>query len=71
MSSAPATSGASMQPWHFGAVSDPEIQRRIRSAAEEGGRAFCSARATNEGLEGGVGVERAEGKTPWRSQNPG
>lgn len=31
---ATAPSGANQQPWHFVAVSDPEIRRRIRIAAE-------------------------------------
>ena len=29
-----APSGANQQPWHFAVVSDPEIKRQIRSAAE-------------------------------------
>lgn len=29
-----APSGANLQPWHFVAVSDPELKRRIRDAAE-------------------------------------
>jgi iodotyrosine deiodinase len=29
-----APSGANLQPWHFVAVSDPELKRRIREAAE-------------------------------------
>jgi len=29
-----APSGANMQPWHFVAVSDPEVKRQIREAAE-------------------------------------
>jgi iodotyrosine deiodinase len=30
-----APSGANMQPWHFVAVTDPEVKRKIRAAAEE------------------------------------
>lgn len=33
-----APSGANMQPWHFVAVSDPAVKRRIREAAEEAER---------------------------------
>ena len=29
-----APSGANQQPWHFAAVSDPAVKRRIREAAE-------------------------------------
>jgi len=31
---AAAPGGANMQPWHFVVVSDPEVKRRIREAAE-------------------------------------
>ena len=30
-----APSGANMQPWHFVAVSDPAIKRRVRTEAEK------------------------------------
>ena len=30
-----APSGANHQPWHFVAISDPKMKRRIRNAAEE------------------------------------
>ncbi len=45
-----APSGANLQPWHFVAVSDGEIKRRIRAAAEEEERAFYSGRAPQEWL---------------------
>jgi iodotyrosine deiodinase len=35
-----APSGANHQPWHFVAISDPDLKRRIRQAAEEEERAF-------------------------------
>lgn len=46
-----APSGANMQPWHFVVVSDPDVRRRIREAAEEEERAFYAERATSEWLE--------------------
>ena len=48
---ATAPSGANMQPWHFVVVSDPEVKRRIRFAAEEEERAFYRERAPQEWLE--------------------
>ena len=46
-----APSGANMQPWHFVAVQDPEIKRKIRQAAEEVERDFYGGRASDEWLE--------------------
>ena len=46
-----APSGANKQPWRFVAVSDPEIKRRIREAAEEEERRFYGGRAPDEWLE--------------------
>ncbi len=46
-----APSGANLQPWHFVAVSDPKIKRRIRSAAEDEERLFYEKRAPEEWLE--------------------
>ncbi len=46
-----APSGANHQPWHFVAVSDPPIKRRIREAAEAEERAFYDGRASAEWLE--------------------
>ena len=40
-----APSGAHRQPWHFAAVSDPELKRRIRHAAEVEERDFYTRRA--------------------------
>lgn len=45
-----APSGANHQPWHFAAVSSPEIKRRIRLAAEEEERDFYTHRASAEWL---------------------
>ena len=45
-----APSGAHMQPWHFVVVTDPEVRRRIRIAAEEEEREFYSGRAPDEWL---------------------
>ncbi len=47
---ASAPSGANMQPWHFCAISDPDIKRRIRIAAEEEERHFYAHRASPEWL---------------------
>lgn len=46
-----APSGANQQPWHFVAVSDPDVKRRIRVAAEAEEREFYERRAPEEWLE--------------------
>jgi len=46
-----APSGANMQPWHFVVVSDPEIKRKIRAAAEEEEQRFYHGRAPQEWLD--------------------
>lgn len=46
-----APSGAHKQPWHFAAISDPDIKRAIREAAEEEEEAFYGGRASDEWLE--------------------
>jgi iodotyrosine deiodinase len=46
-----APSGANLQPWHFVAVSDPDVKRRIRVAAEEEEREFYEHRAPKEWLD--------------------
>lgn len=46
-----APSGANQQPWHFVAVSDPSVKRRIREAAEAEEREFYERRAPEEWLE--------------------
>lgn len=47
---ATAPSGANLQPWHFVVVSDPDVKRRIREAAEEEEKEFYSRRAPQEWL---------------------
>src|SRR5258707_5730001 len=46
-----APSGANMQPWHFVVVSNPQVKRQIRVAAEEEERLFYGGRAPREWLE--------------------
>jgi len=46
-----APSGANKQPWHFTAISDPQIKARIRAAAEEEERAFYGGRAGDDWLQ--------------------
>jgi iodotyrosine deiodinase len=46
-----APNGANLQPWHFVAVSDPSIKRRIREGAEEEERAFYGGKAPQEWLD--------------------
>ncbi|MEL7309911.1 MAG: nitroreductase family protein [Pseudomonadota bacterium] len=45
-----APSGANMQPWHFSVISDPEVKRRVREAAEAEEREFYEHRASDEWL---------------------
>lgn len=45
-----APSGANQQPWHFVVVSDPELKRRIREAAEREESEFYRRRAPDEWL---------------------
>jgi len=46
-----APSGANMQPWHFVAVADPSVKKKIREAAEEEEREFYQNRAPDEWLD--------------------
>ena len=46
-----APNGAHRQPWHFVIVSDPEIKRAIREAAEEEEKEFYGGRAPDDWLE--------------------
>ena len=46
-----APSGANMQPWHFVVVSDPQVKRRIREAAEKEEEQFYGERAPQEWLD--------------------
>ncbi|HEY7818972.1 MAG TPA: nitroreductase family protein [Vicinamibacteria bacterium] len=51
LAAATAPSGANQQPWHFVVVSDPEIKKCIREAAEAEEREFYGGRAPDEWLE--------------------
>ncbi len=46
-----APSGANHQPWHFVAISNPEMKRKIRIAAEAEEKAFYAGKASEEWLE--------------------
>ncbi len=46
-----APSGANRQPWRFVVVTNPEIKRKIREAAEAEEREFYAGRAPDEWLE--------------------
>lgn len=46
-----APSGANLQPWQFVVVSNPEIKKRIREAAEKEEKEFYSSRAPQEWLD--------------------
>jgi iodotyrosine deiodinase len=46
-----APSGAHQQPWTFVVVSDPQVKRRLREAAEKEERRFYESRASDEWLE--------------------
>lgn len=46
-----APSGAHQQPWTFVAVSDPDLKRRIREAAEEEEREFYRGRAPQDWID--------------------
>jgi len=46
-----APNGANMQPWHFVVVSDSEVKKAIRLAAEAEERTFYAQRATPEWLD--------------------
>lgn len=70
-----APSGANHQPWHFVAISDPEVKRKIREAAEHEERKFYGIdqkdpKASDEWLEAlaplGTGAEKPYLETaPW------
>ena len=51
MAAGTAPNGANLQPWHFVVVSDPDVKRQIRVAAEEEERAFYRERAPQEWLD--------------------
>ena len=51
LSAGTAPNGANKQPWHFVVVTDREIKKKIREAAEKEEEAFYSGRAPDEWLE--------------------
>ncbi len=51
MTAATAPNGANLQPWHFVLVSDKNIKKKIRIAAEEEEKLFYSQRAPKEWLD--------------------
>lgn len=46
-----APNGANKQPWHFVALSDPEVKKKIRQEAEKEEREFYNRRAPEDWLE--------------------
>jgi len=46
-----ASNGANMQPWHFVVVSDPDVKKQIREAAESEEREFYERRASEVWLD--------------------
>ena len=46
-----APSGANKQPWHFCVVTDPEVKRQIRLAAEQEEREFYAGKAGDQWLD--------------------
>lgn len=65
-----APSGANHQPWHFVAISNPEMKRKIRIAAEAEEEAFYAGKASEEWLEalGPLGTDTNKPfleTTPW------
>jgi len=57
-----APSGANQQPWKFVVVTDAEVKKKIRQAAEEEERAFYQSRASEQWLKAlkplGTGAEK-------------
>jgi iodotyrosine deiodinase len=65
-----APSGANHQPWHFVAISNPELKAHIRTEAEEEERAFYTGGAADEWLAAlepiGTGVDKPHlTDAPW------
>ena len=65
-----APSGANLQPWHFVAVSDPQLKKKIREAAEVEEREFYSGKAPQEWLDALAPLGTDENKgylevAPW------
>ncbi len=51
LSAGTAPNGANMQPWHFVAISNPEMKKQIRIAAEKEEQEFYEQRASQEWLD--------------------
>lgn len=65
-----APSGANQQPWHFVAISNPDIKRQIREAAEAEEKKFYDHRAPDEWLRALADLGTDENKpflevAPW------
>jgi nitroreductase len=65
-----APSGANMQPWHFVAIGDPDVKRRIREGAEAEEREFYHRRAPQDWLDALAPLGTDENKpfleiAPW------
>lgn len=70
LSAGTAPSGANMQPWHFVAISDPDLKHRIRVAAEEVETEFYHRRAPQYWLDALAPLGTDENKeylevAPW------
>lgn len=46
-----APNGANLQPWHFVVITDPQIKKKIREAAEKEEKQFYESRAGKEWLD--------------------
>lgn len=66
---ATAPSGANQQPWKFVVVSNPEIKRKIREAAEIEEKEFYNGRAPDEWLEA-LAVLGTDWKKPFLETAP-
>jgi iodotyrosine deiodinase len=65
-----APSGANMQPWHFVAVSNPQLKSKMKRAAEEEEKEFYEHRASAEWLKAlePLGTDQHKDfleKAPW------
>jgi len=64
-----APSGANHQPWHFACVSDPDIKREIRMAAEVEERAFYAGKAGTTWLQD-IGPLGTDAEKPFLETAP-
>lgn len=69
MAAGTAPNGANKQPWHFVAVSDPEVKKKIREEAEKEEHEFYTRRATEEWLEDLIPFDTDENK-PFLEKAP-